>query len=207
MPRIVGPFALALVATGATRPPVARAAPGGSVPFHRCFRDTPDLQCGIVSVPLDRSGRVPGSVPLYVTRTRAHLKPGQARSAIIGLGGGPGQAALPLFSDFADTLGPALRTRDLVVFDQRGTGFSGLLRCPTLDRARTGDPRKAVQACATRLGAARGFYTTRDSADDIEAIRVAEGVDKITLYGTSYGTKVALAYAQVVELLSGAPAR
>jgi pimeloyl-ACP methyl ester carboxylesterase len=154
------------------------------------------LQCAVINVPLDRAGRVPGVVPLRVTRGRARIAPGQPRGAVFGLAGGPGQAALPLFEDFADTLGPALRARDLVVFDQRGTGRSGLLRCPTLDRRPRGDPRKAVQACATRLGATRAFYTTRDSADDLEAVRQAEGVDKVTLYGTSYGTKVALAYAQ-----------
>lgn len=192
------PIRLALIvsALAVATPAAAKAAPAGGSPFHRCFRDTPSLQCAILKVPLDRSARVPGSVPLHVARARARLRPGVVRGAVIGLAGGPGQSALPLFGDFADVLGPALRTRDLVVFDQRGTGLSGVLRCPTLDRRRTGDPRKAVQACGARLGPARAFYTTRDSADDIEAIRVAEGVDKVTLYGTSYGTKVALAYAQ-----------
>ena len=195
MARPAIPLALAVSALVLAAPTGASAA-GGSVPFHRCFRDTPSLQCGIVSVPLDRSGAVPGSVPLHVARARARIRPGQVRGAVIGLAGGPGQSALPLFGDFGDVLGPALRTRDLVIFDQRGTGLSGVLRCRTLDRRRTRNPAKAVQACAARLGPARAFYTTRDSADDIEAIRVAEGVDKVTLYGTSYGTKVALAYAQ-----------
>ena len=31
--------------------------------------------------------------------------------------------------------------------------------------------------------------------DDIDAVRRAVGVDKITLFGVSYGTKVALGYA------------
>jgi pimeloyl-ACP methyl ester carboxylesterase len=194
--RVVPRLAIALTAL-VLLPPVARAAgPQGSVPFHRCYRDTPRLQCGIVTVPLDRAGRTPGSVPLHVARLRARIRAGAPRGAVIGLQGGPGGAALPLFQDFADTLGPALRSRDLVVLDQRGTGLSGLLRCPSLERAPTGDPRKAVQACAAHLGTARAFYTSRDSADDIEAVRQAEGVDKVTLYGISYGTKVALAYAQ-----------
>ena len=45
------------------------------------------------------------------------------------------------------------------------------------------------------LGPRRAFYTTRDSVDDIDAVRRAVGVDKITLFGVSYGTKVALGYA------------
>jgi pimeloyl-ACP methyl ester carboxylesterase len=187
-------LALALSAIGFAAP--ARAQAPGAPVFQRCFRDTPRLQCGVVNVPIDRTRQVPGSIPIHVARGRARIPSGQPRGAVIALAGGPGQAALPLLEGYADALGPALRTRDLVVFDQRGTGLSGVLRCPTLDRPPRGDPRKAVQDCAIHLGPRRAFYTTRDSADDIEAIRQAEGVDKVTVYGISYGTKVALAYAQ-----------
>jgi pimeloyl-ACP methyl ester carboxylesterase len=171
----------------------ARAA----VPFKRCLPGEP-AYCAIVRVPLDRSGRVAGTVPLHVVRVRARRPPppGQPRSAVVGLAGGPGQAALPLLDGFYTTISPALATRDLIVFDQRGTGLSGLLRCASLDHRPIGDRIKAVQDCAAQLGPSRAFYTTRDSADDIEAVRRAAGVDKIVPYGTSYGTRVALAYAQ-----------
>ena len=39
------------------------------------------------------------------------------------------------------------------------------------------------------------FYGTRESAEDIESVRHALGVDRIALFGLSYGTKQALAYA------------
>ena len=54
---------------------------------------------------------------------------------------------------------------------------------------------QAAERCAQSLGPRRAFYTTRDSVDDIDAVRRAVGVDKITLFGVSYGTKVALGYA------------
>jgi pimeloyl-ACP methyl ester carboxylesterase len=54
----------------------------------------------------------------------------------------------------------------------------------------------AVQACANRLGARRAFYTSRDTADDLEAVRQSLGLDKISLYGVSYGTFTALTYAR-----------
>ena len=156
------------------------------------------MDCAIVRVPLDRTGRVPGTVPLHVLRVKALRPPppGTPRSAVVGLAGGPGQSALPLIESFYTTISSALATRDLLVFDQRGTGVSGLLRCRDLERRPIGDRIKAVNGCATQLGAARAFYTSRDSADDIEAVRAAAGVDKVVPYGTSYGTKVALAYAQ-----------
>src|SRR5437764_807537 len=49
--------------------------------------------------------------------------------------------------------------------------------------------------CTTEIGPGRAFYSTRDHADDIDAVRQALGVDKIALWGTSYGTQLSVAYA------------
>jgi pimeloyl-ACP methyl ester carboxylesterase len=147
-------------------------------------------ECGHLAVPLDRSGSVPGSVDLAMVRARASSNP--TRTAVVALAGGPGQAGTPLAEDFADALGPALAQRDLLVFDQRGTGLSGPLSCPSLLAS---GAASAVLACARHLGSVRGFYRTPDSVQDLEDIRVAAGYDKLVLYGVSYGTKVALAYA------------
>lgn len=147
-------------------------------------------QCGTVDVPLDRSGAVPGAIRLSAKRIVASSNPTQ--SAVVPLAGGPGQAAVPLAPDFAEALAPAIATRDLLVFDQRGTGASGALSCPSVHAERAG---RAVADCARHLGAARAFYRTTDSVDDLEALRQAAGYDKLVLYGVSYGTKVALDYA------------
>ena len=142
---------------------------------------------------------MPGEVSLAVRRVRAR---GRRRGALLFLAGGPGQSATPFVDSLTGSRGgssliaPALRTRDLIVFDQRGTGDSGLLRCPLLELANTEDAGPEAADCARRLGARRSFYTTSDSIDDIEAVRRAVGVQRITLYGVSYGTKVALAYAR-----------
>jgi pimeloyl-ACP methyl ester carboxylesterase len=50
-------------------------------------------------------------------------------------------------------------------------------------------------ACAAIIGPQRVFYSTRDHADDLDAVRASLGVDKVGLYGVSYGTKLSLAYA------------
>jgi hypothetical protein len=52
-----------------------------------------------------------------------------------------------------------------------------------------------VAKCGTEIGPSRAFYSTRDHADDIDAVRRALGVDKIALEGTSYGTQLSVAYA------------
>jgi pimeloyl-ACP methyl ester carboxylesterase len=161
----------------------------GAGPFRACGAR---VECALVPVPLDRSGKVPGTVTLNVRRMRARR---QSNGAIVGLAGGPGQAALPFLSDFADEMRAGLRSRDLIVFDQRGTGRSGLLRCPPLERTTDVDPAPEIQRCADALGPGRSSYTSSDSVEDIEAVRRVAGVERITLYGISYGTKVALAYA------------
>jgi pimeloyl-ACP methyl ester carboxylesterase len=169
-------------------------------PHDRFGRPRDDSRCMGVSVPLDRTGALPGTI-----RLRVRIAPplaGSAEETILALAGGPGQAGASLLDSFRFALpGSALRSRRIVTFDQRGTGRSGRLRCPELASVPNGllGPgdvlQRAVAACATRLGPARAHYATADSVEDIEAVRSALGVDKLVLYGTSYGTKVALDYA------------
>ena len=151
-----------------------------------------NFECTLVTVPLDRSGSVPGTIPLYVERF-----PGGGREAVIALAGGPGQGNSSVTESFNREISPALgRDEYLVVFDQRGTGRSGALDCPELERPTSAPLDVRAEACAMRLGPPRGFYTTRDSVEDLEAVRRRLGDERITLYGVSYGTLVALAYAR-----------
>jgi pimeloyl-ACP methyl ester carboxylesterase len=171
---------------------VAQAAPS----FTTCS-GAPTFACTSIPVPLARSGAVPGSIALAVERQQAGST--QSQSAVLALAGGPGQAADPLASFIAKTIAPALRTRDLIVYDQRGTGQSDPLNCPVLDSAQTLEGTaagKLGEHCALQLGAARGAFTTQESVQDIETIRATLGYEKLVLYGTSYGTKVALEYAE-----------
>jgi pimeloyl-ACP methyl ester carboxylesterase len=153
-----------------------------------------------LSVPLDRTAPVPGTISLSVARKLAGPLP--SRNAVIGLAGGPGQAALPLSEFIAGAIAPALSTRDLLVFDQRGTGRSDPLSCPifkdqqALEAATSSTLGALFQQCALEIGPSRGAYTTSESVEDIEALRRAYGYEKLVLYGTSYGTKVALQYAE-----------
>jgi len=71
---------------------------------------------------LDPTGAIPGTVTLSIRRKLAAT--GAATDAVIALAGGPGQAAMPFANDAAQIMNTALATRDLVVFDQRGTGQS-----------------------------------------------------------------------------------
>jgi pimeloyl-ACP methyl ester carboxylesterase len=114
---------------------------------------------------------------------------------VFALAGGPGQPATDFTGDFAFAFADD-GERDVVTFDQRGTGRSGLLRCKEIEEVvRLSAYPGAAERCAQQLGNRRGFYTTSDSVDDMEAVRREIGADKIAIYGASYGTKVATAYA------------
>jgi pimeloyl-ACP methyl ester carboxylesterase len=145
-------------------------------------------------VPLERSGAVTGAITLSVERKLAGATPN--RSAVLALAGGPGQATLPLGEFIAQAIAPALSTRDLLLFDQRGTGSSNPLACVALSAPDGSIAGSRFTDCANELGPARGAYTTAESVEDIEALRQAAGYEKLVLYGTSYGTKVALDYAE-----------
>jgi pimeloyl-ACP methyl ester carboxylesterase len=165
--------------------PYSPPPPPPTSPFAPCGQ--PDgITCATVTVPLDRSGGFPGTVDLAVRRKPA----GGSSGALVYLSGGPGSASIPRLATRTDLLAPVLRTRDFVAFDQRGTGLSGFLDCGF--EAELG---RDSGLCANALGPARAFYHSRDSADDLEAVRQALGVDKIAIYATSYGGVVAYDYA------------
>jgi pimeloyl-ACP methyl ester carboxylesterase len=182
-----------IVATVLVAPGQARAAS----PFATCKAN--GLQCGTVDVPLDRSGRVSGTLSLHVEVLPAQ---GNARGVMFLIAGGPGQGSASAFDlgspDSAEFMRAMLPGYTLVAFDNRGTGDSGLIRCPALQAATTPSAEEGAALagdCAGIIGPTREFYATRDHAEDIDAVRVALAVDKVALYGVSYGTKLSLAYA------------
>jgi pimeloyl-ACP methyl ester carboxylesterase len=182
----------ALLLTGL--PASSAGSPGTSLSFAPCAHEA-SFACTTVTVPLDRAGTVPGTIGLSVERLQAGFTP--SSSAVLALAGGPGQAADPLAGFVEKAIAPALRGRDLIVYDQRGTGRSDPLNChnsPALERARS--EAQLAEQCALQLGPARGAFTSEESVADIEAVREAMGYEKLVLYGTSYGTKVALEYAE-----------
>jgi pimeloyl-ACP methyl ester carboxylesterase len=155
-----------------------------------CFGD---LDCTRVRVPLDRAGGVSGAVRLRVARADFA---GKGSPTMMYLSGGPGGAGVLEMIDVMLTVPSLLDRYRVIGFDQRGTGASGVLRCPTMERDARLRSSDAAEQCAARLGARRAFYTTPDSVQDMEAIRRAVGAPKLTLFGISYGTELALAYAR-----------
>jgi pimeloyl-ACP methyl ester carboxylesterase len=145
-----------------------------------CRVDNVEARCGTVS-------------GLNVVVVPATGKP--KRDALFILQGGPGQAATTLTRFYAETF-KGIR-RDIVLIDQRGTGKSNGLYC---DLPPEGDlfPLPAVAACRDALAKRADLrrLTTAEAVRDLEKVRHALGYSKVDLYGTSYGTRVALEYTR-----------
>jgi pimeloyl-ACP methyl ester carboxylesterase len=175
--------------------PVRAASAPDLIDPHPC----PGLSgftCSTLTVPLDHTGRRPGTLELQVA---AADNAGAPRGVLLVIAGGPGQPGIPYVGRFAKALAGALSGYRLVMYDQRGTG-DGALRCPALQAAMGGSdlyppPASAVRACARTLGAQRSLFGTDDVLADMELLRRALGVDTWTLDGVSYGTFVGERYA------------
>jgi pimeloyl-ACP methyl ester carboxylesterase len=169
---------------------LAHAPPAlAALDFQPCAEPA-GVQCATIEVPVDRSGKVPGTFTLLVHRIPAPHPSG--RPPLVFLAGGPGQTNTDLTPAAVSRYGGALDDRDLIVFAQRGSGPSAI-HCAELEAGAAAST--AMPACAQQLGPARGFYTSRDAADDLDDIRAALGVDKVAIATASYGTWVAQGYA------------
>ncbi len=169
------------------------AAPAeGKLRWRGC-PEAEGVKCAKLQVPLDRSGATSGRVGLRVARVSFARRRG---NYMMYLSGGPGGAGVIEMIDVLLEVPQLMDDFTVLGFDQRGTGRSGLLRCPALEHDSRLRSTKAGEDCARRIGPKRAFYTTPDTVEDMESIRKAAGAEKLTLFGISYGTELALAYAR-----------
>jgi pimeloyl-ACP methyl ester carboxylesterase len=149
--------------------------------------------CGVLDRPLDASGTVSGRVPLYF-EFYPHTGSGPSQGVMVAVEGGPGYPSTGSREDYLALYQPLRGSRDVLLFDNRGTGRSGALDCRALQTA----PRWTVEeiaACGTSLGPRSAFYGSADAADDLAALLEALRVERIDLYGDSDGTFFAQVFA------------
>ncbi len=188
---------VALIA-GLTLTAVVAAAPAdAAVTSIPCITALDQFECATITVPQSRSGVVSGTARLQMIKLPA--QEGPRLGTLLVLAGGPGQSSTLVLPSVAEMLSGANRY-DIIAIDQRGTGFSEPLTCLSLGRATRWDGAdattdKPITTCANDLGAGRATYTTQEAAADIDAVRDELGLSTVTLFGVSYGTKLAMAYA------------
>lgn len=190
-------------------------APG----FHErdCWFSTRNIgaaRCGYMVVPENRQRAESRTIRLPVVILKA-AQGDVRREPILYLDGGPGgraylgdQLEIDSWIEMRKVFPPG---HDLILLGQRGTGRSAAdFDCPELKTAALSlgahapgaappDARalsiRAAAACSQRLleeGIDLTAYNSRESAADIAELRQALDIESWTLYGISYGTRIAL---------------
>ena len=168
-----------------------------------------DVQCSYLIVPENRDAPAGKTLRIAVAvlkSTSSETRP----DPLVFLSGGPGGPSVVntparLNSPFWNRY---RASRDLVFYDQRGTGYSEPEFCPEMTFAlstatfrglnpadRNAFVVDAVEACREKMlaqGIDFAFYNTVTSARDLEDLRSALGYGQWNLFGGSYGTRLAL---------------
>ena len=167
------------------------------------------LSCTSLEVPLDHLANDP-SQRLEITFALSFANI-ESRGILFYFVGGPGGSGLASAESYLSSFDPSLADyMDVVFVDQRGIGAVHGLACPraqarfdiapvsledpegALDTART-----YVADCTAEMGADAilPVVNTEQAIRDFELFRQKIGAPKVWLYGESYGTQVAQAYA------------
>ena len=168
-----------------------------------------DVKCGYLVVPENRSLPDGRTLRLSVAILKS-LSDSPSPDPLVFLSGGPGLPSVkhsmsrsksPFWTRYRET-------RDLIFFDQRGTGFSDPLFCPELDfthqtaafRGLSANEQQSllIEAVADcrQIMLAKGtdfaYYNSATSAQDLDNLRKALSYNSWNLFGVSYGTRLAL---------------
>ena len=162
-------------------------------------------ETGWLKVPENRSKPSSNTLELAVVRFKS--KTSNPGSPIIYLAGGPGGAATGEAYIAGELFAQLQQTHDIILMDQRGTGrskpsvtWAAPASIPpdsflSVEKAAEMLRERHQQAIAAfkRRGIDLTGYNSVESADDLNDLRLALGVEKISLVGFSYGTHLGLA--------------
>ncbi|HVW69451.1 MAG TPA: alpha/beta hydrolase [Steroidobacteraceae bacterium] len=156
-----------------------------------------ERRCGVLVRPLDPTGAVAGTIPVYF-EYYPHTGAGPSAGTLVATEGGPGFPATDSRDEYLALYQPLRATHDVLIMDNRGTGRSGSIDCEPLQSAPT-LTLEDIGACGRTLGSKAPLYSTTLATDDLAALLDELRLGRIDLYGDSYGTY----FAQVFALRHG----
>ncbi|GAA1590297.1 alpha/beta hydrolase [Actinoplanes couchii] len=208
--------ALCTAGAGATRAQ-AETARGGPAPiaWGTCTDSTLKshrAECGYVTVPMDWAKPGGTKIQIAVSRIRATAPAAKRQGVILVNPGGPGGSGRGMATVGQSVPKKAGAAYDWIGFDPRGVGASKpKISCdskyntdlrppyvpatPKIEDEWHTRTRAYAAACAKNGGDLLRHMRTEDTVRDIDSIRQALGVEKISFYGFSYGTYLAQVYA------------
>ncbi|CAL9629935.1 Tripeptidyl aminopeptidase [Streptomyces sp. enrichment culture] len=175
----------------------------------------PRLACGTLQVPLDYQNPGGERIDLAVSRLST-AQPGKRRGVLLLNPGGPALGGLDMPGTMASALPKSVLDRyDLIGFDPRGVehstpqscglrdpGVAGLFPYPAADGSITRNvalAKAAAEQCADTVGENLRYYSTANTARDMDRVRQALGEKKISYWGQSYGTYLGAVYRSLFQ--------
>ena len=190
----------------------AAAQPGGALDWHSCGDH--GAECSRLEVPLDWSK--PDGPKIYVGVTAlAPEDPAHRLGVLFFNPGGPGGGTRAIVRDSAaEYFPPALRRRfEIVGVDPRGVAPGRpAVSCalPTRSARLSITPasaagyrrllayeRRVGRSCVAGTGPLLGHVDMVSTARDLDAVRAALGVEKVSWLGVSYGSLLGATYAHL----------
>lgn len=171
------------------------------------------LDCATIKVPLDHARPNGPTITIAVSRRRATAPKSQRLGALFTHAGAPGAAGRVLPGALGSLLPAEVAARyDIIGIDPRGVGASKpAMRCDpdqfkpvwpepvpasrAAERALRNRTTSYVRACARHHRALLGHMSTVDHAEDLNAVRRALGLRRISYLGVAYGTYLGAVYA------------
>jgi pimeloyl-ACP methyl ester carboxylesterase len=165
--------------------------------------ETP-VRCATIDVPRDYDQ--PDGGTLKITAVIIPASTGRpSPDPVVLLSGGPGQSASSLAGLLPALVREARKSRDVVLFDLRGTGLSEPLNCPGQPEllGETAAPPDSLtqmgdlaRSCLALHGDKTRNHTSRETVEDLERFRQAMGYPALNLWGGSFGTRIAQHYVR-----------
>ena len=210
---IMAALGLAAASCGGHPAPAASAPPVNPLTVKACTVDGRAARCGTLIVPEDRLTGKGRTIPVRFMVIPA-TGPDRAPDPVVYFAGGPGGSAVDEIPSELTVLQSLNVRRDLVFIEQRGTGQSNPLNCPTFSGSLADQPalRASIRSCLTHLPGDLRFYTTAMYADDVNQLLGDLHYAQVNLMGISYGTAVEQVFllrhperVRTMTLQSGSP--
>jgi pimeloyl-ACP methyl ester carboxylesterase len=203
-----GTIATALAFVALAHPAGAAPAAGTLEVEHKTLTNSKGVKIeaddGVLWVPENRGAKASRAIRLEFLRLESTAS--APRAPLFYLEGGPGTRGINRSPRALDFWTPLLAVGDVVLINQRGTNDSLLTWSwdgppPTSFFVSADSASAHVARMQRRAGQAfreRGVdlagYTTVESADDLDALRSALAIEKVSVLGFSYGTHLGTSF-------------
>ncbi|MEE9434606.1 MAG: alpha/beta hydrolase [Sphingorhabdus sp.] len=200
------------MSTSIAKPSTDKSSPETPITFKSNKGETVEAFEGSFTVPENRADAQSRTLTLrYVRFPSTGSKPG---SPIVYLAGGPGGSGISTAKGRRFPLFMAMREfGDVIAFDQRGTGTSNdAPECVSSQKMGSTEiisdalyakkHQDALRECLSfwkENGIDARGYNTPESVSDLDTLREHLGSKKLTLWGISYGSHLALAAVKQIE--------